>query len=374
MAVTIRDVAQAANVSKSAVSFALNDRPGISDSTREHILKVSADLGWEPSVRARALSVAKSFAVGLVITRARMLGSDPFFPALIVGVEATLSGRGYALVLRVVEHLEDEPQAYERLAAEGRADGFILTDLQLVDPRIELLGKLGLPVVTLGHPDPETPLPFQAVYFDERNPVKECVRHLIGLGRVRIAHVGGVQSMAQAQHRREAWVEAMEEAGLVPDLLTETDHSGGSAVLATNAVLDAGATAIIYCNLIAATAGMTAIRSRGLRIPEDVAVTGFDCTEFSQYLHPALTSVQTDPAALGAAAANALLALIDGAPVGEDVLIPVPGLVVRGSTVGGHFTDGDQPTAWAVSDTSVSPGITPQVGHRPSSESEGEPT
>ena len=339
MAVTIREVALAANVSKSAVSFALNNRPGISVSTREHILRVAAELGWKPSVRARALSVSKSFAVAVVITRSQMIGSDPFLPALIVGVEATLAANGYALVVRVVEHLDDEQRAYERLAAEGRADGFIITDLRVVDPRIALLGRLGLPVVTLGRPGPDTPSTFQAVFFDEGNPVKECVRHLIGLGRKRIAHVGGLQSMVQARRRREAWAEAMIEAGLAPDLFADTDHSGASAVLATTSVLDAGATAIVYSNLIAATAGMTAIRSRGLRIPDDVAITGFDCTEFSAYLFPPLTSVQTDPAALGAAAAKALLDRIGGAPVGDDEWIPTPRLVVRGSTVG------DQPTA-----------------------------
>src|ERR687889_2834032 len=106
---TISDVARAAGVSKGAVSFALNDRPGVSPGTRERILKAAAELGWTPSSKARALSVSKALAVGLVIARSpETLRADPFFPSFIAGVESELSAHGYALLLQVVPEHEGE--------------------------------------------------------------------------------------------------------------------------------------------------------------------------------------------------------------------------------------------------------------------------
>ena len=146
---TINDVATAAGVSKGAVSFALNDRPGISPDTRRRILEAVETLGWSPSPRARALSVSKALAVGLVIARPpEVLRADAFFPSFIAGLETALSPRGHALLLQVAEH--DDHAAYRRLVQEGRVDGVFVTDLQVDDERPALLEELGLPAVVIG--------------------------------------------------------------------------------------------------------------------------------------------------------------------------------------------------------------------------------
>src|SRR5437870_8738154 len=117
---TIADVARAAGVSRGAVSFALNDRPGVADATRARILAVAAELGYTPSHRARALSASRSLAVGLVIAREpETLSADPFFPAFIAGIEKTLATRGQALLLQVVPDQDAERRSYETLAASG---------------------------------------------------------------------------------------------------------------------------------------------------------------------------------------------------------------------------------------------------------------
>src|SRR6478609_1834313 len=134
---TINDVASAAGVPKGAVSFALNDRPGLAPQTRARILEVAEQLGWSPSPRARALSVSKALAVGLVVARPpEILRADAFFPSFIAGLEAVLSEHGHALLLQVAEH--DDASAYRRLAHEGRVDGVLVTDLRLDDPRPSL--------------------------------------------------------------------------------------------------------------------------------------------------------------------------------------------------------------------------------------------
>src|SRR4051794_24212637 len=186
---TIRDVARVAGVSKGTVSFALNGRPGVAEDTRERILAAARDLGWTPSTKARALSVSRSFAVGLVLAREpELLGADPFFPAFIAGVERTLSDRGQALVLQVVPEAEEEA-GYRRLAGAGRVDGVFLLDLRVADPRIALLAELGMPAVSIARPD--GPSGFPAVLVDDRPGIAAAVRHLADLGHRRIAHVAG---------------------------------------------------------------------------------------------------------------------------------------------------------------------------------------
>src|SRR5690349_5991554 len=137
--VTIADVARAAGVSPGAVSFALNDRPGVADETRERIRAIAAELGFTPSHRGRALSASRALAVGLVIARQpETLSADPFFPAFIAGIEKTLATHGQALLLQVVPDQESERRSYETLAASGRVDGVFLTDLHVDDPRPDL--------------------------------------------------------------------------------------------------------------------------------------------------------------------------------------------------------------------------------------------
>ena len=139
---TISDVARRAGVSKGAVSFALNDRPGVAPETRDRILAVARELGWTPSHRARALAASRSMAVGLVIARPpETLGADPFFPSFIAGIESALAPLGQSLLLQVVPDRERELAGYRRLAADGRVDGVFLTDLRVGDPRPALLAE-----------------------------------------------------------------------------------------------------------------------------------------------------------------------------------------------------------------------------------------
>src|SRR5674476_392492 len=142
----ITDVARVAGVSKGAVSFALNGKPGVGAQTRERILAVARDLGWTPSLRGRALSVSRALAVGLVIARTpETLSADPFFGSFISGIETVLSTRGYALVLQVVSDEASEHESYRQLAANGRVDGVFLTDMRVEDLRPQLLEDPGHP-------------------------------------------------------------------------------------------------------------------------------------------------------------------------------------------------------------------------------------
>lgn len=327
---TIKEVARAAGVSKGAVSLALNDRPGVSTATRQRILDVAADLGWSPNPRARALAVRKALAVGLVVARPPdVLRADAFFPAFISGLERVLSARGHALLLMVAEH--DDEETYRALARERRVDGVLVTDLRVDDARPALLAELGLPCVVVAPPCVDQQAPILGV--DDAPGIRAAVGHLVALGHTRIAHVAGPQSLVHGVSRRRAWAEALAEAGLPEGPCLEADFSAASGAEATDRLLDLAErpSAIVFANDLMATAGLAVAGARGLSVPRDLSITGFDDIELSAHLQPPLTTVTTGVVEWGAAAADQLLALIDGEPSAPPHL-PSARLVVRGST------------------------------------------
>jgi DNA-binding LacI/PurR family transcriptional regulator len=328
---TIADVASRAGVSKGAVSFALNGRAGVSNETRQRILDVAAELGWAPNRQARALSTSRASALGLVVARApELLGVDPFFPAFIAGVEKVLAARDQALVLQVVTSPAAEEAGYRRLARDGRVDGVLVVDLRRDDARIGLLAEIGLPAVTLNRPD--VPTPFPSVILDDRPGITAAVRHLVDLGHTAIAHVSGPEPYLHAAARRQAFLDAMADAGLSGQVVAgDFTAAGGRA--ATQRLLDAPdrPTAIVFANDVMALAAVAAAAELGIRIPDDLSITGFDDTDLAGYVHPALTTVRADAIGWGEVAARTLLALVDGEDV-TDTELPPAELVLRRST------------------------------------------
>ena len=210
---TIADVASRVGVSKSLVSFAFNDRPGVAPQTRDRILATAREMGWRPRPSARSLSIKRSFALGLVVRRdPSVISGDSFFPAFISGVETVLADEGQVLVLSMVPDAATEVRAYRTLAEDHRVDGVFLTDLRRDDSRLALLTELGLPAVTLGRPESESPFP--AITLADQPGVHQTVEHLRMLGHRRIGYVAGDVTMLHGLRRRESFVAAMREAGL----------------------------------------------------------------------------------------------------------------------------------------------------------------
>jgi len=332
---TIADVARQAGVSKGAVSFALNGRDGVSSETRARILEVADALGWQPNHRARSLSVSRAFAVGLVLARPpELLGADPFYPSFIAGVETVLAPAGFSLLLQVVTDGDGAEAGYRRLAGQGRIDGVFVSDLTHGDPRIAVLAELGVAAVTLNRPD--VPSPFPAVCMDDREGIGAAVWHLVELGHERIAHVSGPLAFVHGRSRRDAWAEALKQAGLRRGRLVEADFTAAGGARATARLLDLAEppTAIVYANDAMAIAGLSVAHNRGLVVPTDLSVTGFDGTELASHVQPALTTVASNPFRWGQAAARTLLDVIArGGPHGiDDVQLEPARLEIRDST------------------------------------------
>ncbi|MFB6562584.1 LacI family DNA-binding transcriptional regulator, partial [Streptomyces sp. NPDC056400] len=223
---TIKDIARQAGVSESAVSFALNDRPGVSHETRARIRRVAEELGWQPNSAARALSGERSGAVGLVLARpAHTLGVESFFLQLVSGIQEVLSAARTALLFQVVEDIDAECAVYRRWWAERRVDGVLVVDPRTSDPRPALLEGLALPAVTIGEalfpdvgaaagpggqtgpaqaPSAARPASLSSVRADDTGAMAQVLEHLYGLGHRRIVHVAGLPGLAHTVRRMES--------------------------------------------------------------------------------------------------------------------------------------------------------------------------
>jgi DNA-binding LacI/PurR family transcriptional regulator len=326
---TITDVARRAGVSPTLVSFAFNDRPGVSAPTRERILVAAKELRWRPSASARALTQARTQTVGLVLSRrADELEADSFFVRFLSGVERTLAQADYAMLLQLVPNTDAAAtlSAYERLTTADRVDGFLLTDPQLDDPRFPLLAQAGMPVVIAGRP--AGAVPFGWLETEHDRGISLAVEHLVGLGHQRIGFLGGLRAYEHVQRRYMRWREATREAGLPEDRVAFADLDLSAAAAR---VLEHEPTAVVCTSDTLAIALTRAVHERGLSVPDHVSVIGFDDSLLATLSSPGLTSVRVDYTGFGAAASAALLAVIDGAQA-PAYLPPPPTLEVRAST------------------------------------------
>ena len=328
---TISDIARLAGVSKGAVSYALNGRPGVSDDTRDRILAIADELGWYPNRAARALSAARADACGLLLARpAKTLALEPFFMEFIAGVESELSARSVALTIQLVGSVQDEIAVYRRWWGEHRVDGVLMVDLRVDDPRISALGSIGLPAVVVGGPVVDGALP--AAWHDEASAVVEAVRYLAALGHERVAQVGGVGEFVHTVERANAFRAVVDELGISGETVS-TDYSPEHGARATRKLLAAPSppTAIIFDSDLLAVTGLGVARHMGFAVPDDVSIVSWDDSLISQVVHPPLTAVTRDIQAYGVAAATHLFAVIEGRESG-DVETPRGELTPRGST------------------------------------------
>jgi DNA-binding LacI/PurR family transcriptional regulator len=324
---TIADVARRAGVSQAAVSLAVNGRPGVGDETRARVLEAARELGWRPSASARALTEARTRAIGLVLERdPAHLEVDSFFVRFLSGVERALAPADYALLLQLVPPGgASATGAYQRLAAAGRVDGFLLLDVEVADARFAPLEAAGLPAVIAGRPIADTP--FGSVETEHGKGMTAAVEHLVELGHRRIAFVGGLAEHEHVQARLDCWRATLAGAGLEPGRVVHAEPSG----VAADRALEEHPTAVACTSDVLALAVVAAARERRLAVPEDVSVTGFDDSPLAALSSPPLTSVRVDYAEFGEAAAAALLAAIGGEPA-PDYAPSVPALVKRASS------------------------------------------
>lgn len=329
--ITIADIAREAGVSKGAVSFALNGRPGVSETTREKVLRIAGQLGWTPNSAAKVLSGGPVGAIGLVIDRPpAALGTEAFFNELLAGLQVGLGEAHSSLMVRMVSGEDEELQTYSSWWSSRRVDGVVVIDPHADDRRLTLLVELGLPTVIVGS---QTEMPgVSAVWMDNDGVAATLFGYIAALGHRRIAYICGDESFDHVRARVRGLKECAEGRSLASEVMVD-DFSAATAAVRTRHLLSRAhpPTSIVYDNDVMAVAGLNVAHEMGIDVPQQLSIASFDDSHTARLVRPAITAVSRDTTALGAQAARLLLAAAAGEESREEAG-PAAELRVRAST------------------------------------------
>jgi LacI family transcriptional regulator len=334
--VTSIDVAKKAQVSRTTVSFVLNNVPGvsISEATRQRVRDAAKALNYYPNAAGRRLVSGKSNNLGLILSQSpEQVFADAFLPQVILGVEQAAMEQGYNVLLKPVS--PDDPSGYARLIQENHVDGILLSGPIQGDREILRLHRDGVPIMLMGQL-PDTDIPF--VDINASAGAETVVNHLISCGHQRIALITNAPlSYTSAQQRRSGYITALQDAHLpVEDgLIKEGAYTPASGFQAMKELLGAQPrpTAVFVASDVVAIGALLAIKKAGLSVPDDMAVVGFDDIPLAEYLDPPLTTLRLPAFGLGWAASERLIRLVRGEGLDQPYLFVESELIVRASSV-----------------------------------------
>jgi DNA-binding LacI/PurR family transcriptional regulator len=334
---TIKDVAAQAGVSYQTVSRVINNHTHVSAKTRLKVQQTIEAMNFKPNLAARSLPQRRSFIIGLIIPyEAEYLIRDPNLLAQISGIEAEANLRNYNLLLSTAGHSKSGLSAYERFIRNRVADGALVFETASSQVGNELLAKQAYPYVSIGRD--LSNLNAYSVHNDSRNGSYQATRYLIEKGHRRIGLINGPATGAVGSlgelltgHRQ-----ALAEANLPFDscLLTQGDYTFQSGETAAQRLLSLAdrPSAIFALNDSMAMGAIRALHRAGLRVPEDMAVIGYDDIPAAADFNPPLTTVRQCSKTLGQVAVLMLFKLLEGEPVSpKEVILPVE-LIIRQST------------------------------------------
>jgi len=330
------DVAKKAGVSRTTVSFVLNNVPGmsISESTRKKVLDAAQFLNYYPNVAGRKLVSGKSNTIGLILCQSpEQVFADAFLPQVIFGVEQAAMEQSFHVMLKQVE--PNDTNGYIRLINENHVDGIILSGPRQDDTEIIRLHSEGVPVMLMGQL-PDTRIPF--VDIDAASGAETAVRHLIELGHKKIAIITNAPlTYTSAQQRQNGYLQALQKAGLQisNDLIKEGNYTPASGFEQMNELLNQSIrpTAVFIASDVVAMGAILAIKRAGLRIPEDIAIAGFDDIPLAAYFDPPLTTIQVPAYGLGWAVSERLIRLIRNEGLDQNGVFLKSELIVRESSM-----------------------------------------
>ncbi|MCS5735854.1 LacI family DNA-binding transcriptional regulator [Herbiconiux daphne] len=327
---TLEMVAAEAGVSRATVSRVVNGSPKVTAEVTAIVNDAIARLNYVPNRVARSLASRRTDVIALIVPESTStVFADPFFAPVVRGVARALSDTDYTLNLLIAS--EARPQKTRRYLLGGNVDGALVVSHHAEDHSYVGLGST-LPIVFGGRPiNPET---FDSYFVDVDNvhSARTATEHLIGLGRRHVATIAGRQDMPAGIDRLNGWRESIDAAGGDPALIEIGDFSQSSGADAMNRLLDRGVPidGVFVANDQMAAGAVQVLRTRGLSVPGDVAVVGYDDDTFASTLTPPLTTMHQPSADLGATMAELLVRLIAGEEVPRRTIIPTH-LIVRGS-------------------------------------------
>jgi DNA-binding LacI/PurR family transcriptional regulator len=329
---TIDELAELSGVSRATVSRVLNNG-SVSDATRRRVQAVVDRTNFRPNPAARSLASGRSGVVGVVMhIDSHLLFRDPYFSQLLQGMSDALADGSAGMMLWLGNRSKEE--TLDRILDIRLLDGVIVTAHNLDDPLVDGLLASRLPTVLIGHRSADRTASY--VDVDHVHAADAMTTHLLDTGRRRVGHITGMRGTVAGEDRLSGYRRAMHRARLaIDDLVVDGDFNEPSGAAGATVLLDHGVDAIFCANDATAVGALRVIRERGLRVPEDVALAGFDDLDFAAHLDPPLTTVRQGVREQGAQAVSSLFQLVrdrDGAP--RRVILPTE-LVIRQSTVGG---------------------------------------
>lgn len=349
--VSLKDIADELGISQTAVSFAINDRPGVSSETKRRVKEAAARLGWQPVYAAQALGSSKTMTVGFAPARFKQgLNEEAFMLHFMAGVQASLSIKGYGLLYRPCSSTKEEIAVYRDWASRKRVDGVILVDLRIDDPRPRLISSLGLPAALAGGPDPDNIVP--SLSIDDSKTMDTILDHLAAMGHRRIAYLSGDPALDYSRGREAAFRAFAAKHGLDSIDVEYTYFDAERASEKTLSLLQSPQppTAFIYETEILAAASLHSITEwyvldnyertvqgvgelTGPRYPFNLpAIVSFEDSFVCEAAYPSITSAHRDASEYGSKVAKLLLKILAGDKVSGNRRILTPSLIVRDST------------------------------------------
>jgi len=321
--VTIRDVARAAGVSVATVSKVINGRDGIADATSARVLGVVAELGYESSLIATSMRRRRTNVIGVLVAE-----FEPFALQLLRGVSSALQGTDYDILAYAGSVSAGDHSGWERRSL-SRLGGTLIDGAIIVTPTVALPETSVATVAIDPHAGPAGPA---TVDTDNLGGARAITEHLIALGHRRIAHIRGRVDLESARRREEGYRQALTAAGieLDPTLIVDGGYRAATSTPAATALLELPEppTAVFAANDLSAIEAIRVARARGLRVPDDLSVVGFD--DIPEAVAADLTTVRQPLHEMGAAAVRILLDMLGGSAP-EHLRMPAE-IVVRGST------------------------------------------
>jgi LacI family transcriptional regulator len=330
--VTRDDVARAAGVSPSTVSYVLNDGPrSVSDDTRERVWKVISELGYQPNAVARSLRTSRVGMVGLMVPDI----SNPFFAGLSRGTQDVAKERGYFVVICNTDGQLAHEVSLQRSLYEHRMEGMIIDPVEARPADLKFLQDRAVPVVLSGLDRDDATVDCAGV--DDMEAACDAVEHLLELGHTDVAMITGPLKQRRMNHRPDGYRKALAGRGLAyrEELVANGDYSQASGYACAMELLDRGGkfTALFAANDLMAIGAMMAVQEKGLRVPEDLAMIGFDNIPESAVTTPRLSTVDNPHYTQGRVTAEMLFERINGEFTGDPRAVVLPHrLIVRGST------------------------------------------
>ncbi|MFE3073619.1 LacI family DNA-binding transcriptional regulator [Streptomyces sp. NPDC059247] len=326
---TLEAVAARAGVSRATASRVVNGGAGVRAPLVEKVRRAVEELGYVPNHAARTLVTRRNGAVAVIIAEPEFrIFSDPFFEQQVRGISRELTSYDAQLVLLWAEGPGDHDRIARYLGG-GHVDGALAFSLH-EDALPGVIDRARVPVVLGGRPAPGTGPGVPFVDCDNRGGAREAVRHLLGLGRRNIAHLSGPRDQTSALDRLHGYHDVLADAD--PALLCRGDFTEESGARAMAELLDRrpDVDGVFVANDLMAAGALLTLRERGLRVPEDVAVVGFDdMASVVVRTDPALTTVHQDVEGMGRLMVRLLMGLLDGTGPGVPASVITPTSLVR---------------------------------------------